>query len=139
MLGLLPILRENQCLIIHFVLVGRICGRAGVAWSLRLRVLEGLPAIKEGEAAVNGLGVTIIPIAILVLEVGSETTKTLTMRTAQHKSCEEFVPDGRDCECALRVGWLGRVRDEPIGSKVLDFGGEESRHNAHHTNASIGL
>jgi hypothetical protein len=107
MLGLLPILRKNQCLIIHFVLVGRICGRAGVAWSLRLRVLEGLPAIKEGEAAVNGLGVTIIPIAILVLEVIPETTKTLTIhaplsiRAVRNSSLTDETASARSASVGL--------------------------------------
>ena len=82
--GLLAVLSKDQRFVINFILVSGVRRSAGSTWSLCLWILEGLPAIKERNAVVNGLGVTIITVAILILEISSESTKTLTVCPAQH-------------------------------------------------------
>ena len=96
-----------------------------------------MPAIEERKTVVNGLGVTIITVAILILEIGLETTKMLKVRTAQHEGSEEFVPDRRHGECAFDIQWIGRVCNEAVSSKFLDLHGEKNRHDSHHSNTAI--
>ena len=133
----LAVLGKDQCFIVHFILVSESRRSTRSVWSLRLQIFEGLPVIMERKAVVNGLGLTIITVPILILEISLESTKTLVVCPAQHQGRKEFVPDRGHGECTFGICWIGRVGNEAVGGEFLDFCGENSRHDTHHTNATV--
>ena len=88
----LAVLGKDQRFIIHFILVSGSRRSTRSAWSLRLRIFEGLPAIKERKAVVNGLGVIRAAKALHQLEEADHVL--CTADCGKRVRCFEVVFEG---------------------------------------------
>jgi hypothetical protein len=97
------------------------------------------PTVEKQEAGVDGLGIAVIPISILIFEVCSKIIELLTMGAADHQRCKIFLADGADSECTFGVGGHGGIYDGSSGCHLFDLGSQERRNNPDNSESSICL
>ena len=116
----LAVLGKDQRFVIHFNLVSGSRWSTRSAWSLRLQLFEGLPAIKKRKAVVNGLGITIITVPILILEISPESTKMLavcplSIRAARNSSRTVDIKSAHSAS----IGLAGLAMRPSVASSLI--------------------